>query len=344
MAANKPSSKKYLVFSMARRKASIEHVLASLNLVFMEAARLNRIPAVGNFTIKPKQNRGFEKGDFRFEDYFDLSNSTLRRRNKVDDIIKDHQQWIKEEELDLESYASDKVCHIDNKVISQEMDECHDIVVRRDPTSKYIENHLKNKPSDALIDIPYSQKVNQLTDLVLNALNTSRENSLDAQHYFLNKVATMRSCFDEATRERGSSISLKDSYYACMHVQKEGQDTQPLLQFAVAKKQIQEVLSYAINKGTKLYVISDILSPKHFDFLKEHYKVYRYYDFPELNQLVSGENNQEIDNVMLYLVEKNIMKYAVVKILSPQKGSTMYHLNEVYDPTILKDPPRKALG
>ena len=287
MANNKSSSKKYLVFSMARRKASIEHVLASLNLVFIEAACLDRIPAVGKFTIMPKQNRNFKKDDFRFEDYFDLSNSTLRRRNKVDDIIKDHQQWIKEEELGLESCASDKVCHIGDKVISQEMDESYDIIVRRDPTSKYIENYLKNKTPDALIDIPYSQKVNQLTDLVLNALNTSREKSLDAQHYFLNKVATMRSCFDEATRERGSSISLKDSYYACMHVHKEGQDT-PLFQFAVAKKQIQEVLSYAINKGSQLYVISDILNPKHFDFLKENYRVYRYYDFPELNKLVSA--------------------------------------------------------
>ena len=127
-----------------------------------------------------------------------------------------------------------------------------------------------------------------------------------------------------------------------MYVQgKKGEhlDKQPLLRFAASQKQIRTLLSYAISKGSRLYIMSDIKNPQHFDFLKGDYQVYRYHDFPELKQLVSGEKEGSIDNVMLSLVERNIMKYATVKILPPNKNSMMYHLNEVYDLSQLKDRP-----
>ena len=43
---------------------------------------------------------------------------------------------------------------------------------------------------------------------------------------------------------------------------------------------------------------------------------------------------------MLHLVEKNIMRHATVKIIPPRKGMMMYHLNEVYDLSLLKKPPK----
>lgn len=341
MEKEKPA--KYIVFSSTQQhKLGVDAVLRMLKNVFLEAFHLGRIPVIGKFTVSPRHNLYFRKDDFHFEDYLDLSKGTVRAITQVDEIIKDRQEWIKEEEFDLESYTADRVYHIANEIISREIDECYDVIVRKNSTLKYIENYTQHKEQEFLLDFPYSERVNQLTDLVLETMGTSRENALAAQYYFLDKVGTMRSCFDENTKKRGSSISLKNALFACMHVQgKKGAnlDTQPLLRFAVSPKQIKTLLGYAISKDSRLYIMSDIKRTEHFDFLKEDYQVYRYHDFPELKRLVSGEETDDIDNVMLYLVEKNIMKYATVKILPPCKGSTMYHLNEVYDVQQLKDRP-----
>ena len=342
MIKEQQSPSKYLVFYITKNKFTAGYIFRILNVVFLEARQLNRIPVIGNFAVSPEDNLEFKRNDFRFEDYLDLSHGTLRQINQVDNIVQDTQKWVKEEEFDMGSYASDKICEVSDKIISQEENEKYDVIVRKNPAYKYIKNYLKQMPPDVYLDFPPSEKVNKYTDIVLEAFGTSRENALAGQHYFLNKVGTMRSCFDEATRARGSSISLRRAYYACLHVQgKQGGQAgrQPELRFAATKQQIESALSYAISKKSRLYIMSDILEPQYFDFLKKDYKVYRYYDFPELEQLVSGKDGNSVDNVMLYCVEKNIMRHATVKIQPPHSGSTMYHLNEIYNTSILKNPP-----
>ena len=343
MVEQNPRDDKYLVFSMTQSKPQIDHVFKILNTVFLEAFELGRIPVIGRFAIHPAHNLYFRKNDFNFEDYLDLSNGTIRPINKVDSIVKDGQKWLKEEEFNLAHYAADQVCFVNDEVISSEINKNYDVIVRKDPPFQYVKKYTQNKEIEFLLDFPYSEKVNKLTDIVLEALGTSKENALAGQYYFWDKVATMRSCFDEKTKARGSSISLRGAYYACMHVtSKRGSRPKelPMLQFVFSTKQVKTLLGYAISKGSKLYIMSDIRNPQHFDFLKEDYRIYRYYDFPELNQLVSGEQGSVIDNVMLYLVEKNIMRYATVKIIPPYKGMLMYHLNEVYDLSLLKTPPK----
>ena len=339
---NNSESHKYIVFSTVQRKYGIEEAFRILNTVFIEAICLGRIPVVGNFAVRSDHNFYCRRDDFRFDDYLNLSKGTIRRKERVDRIIEDRQNWLKAEDLDLKSFPTDTVCQVNDEVISQEMHEGYDVIIRKEPTQKYIENYFQKKVPDILLDFPYSEKINQLTDVVLEALGTSRENAMTAQYYFWDKVATMRSCFDAKTRVRGSSISLRIAYYACMHVPgKKGNpaNREPLLRFATTKKQIQTMLSYAISKGSRIYIMSDIRNPEYFDFLKQNYRVYRHHDFPELNKLISDEDGNGVDNVMLYLVEKNIMKYATVKIFPPHKGSIMYHLNEIYTPSELKNPP-----
>ena len=174
MAKGNLKSDKYIVFSLNPQKMGIENMLRIINTFFLEAFCLGRIPVIGRFTEQPQEDLHFKKGNFRFEDYFDLSKIEVRAIDRVDKTIKDSQEWIKEEEFDLESYTADKVCWVTGEVISQEMNERYDVIVRKNPTVKYFRNHTRHKRPEFLLDLPYSEKVNQLTDLVLETMGTSR--------------------------------------------------------------------------------------------------------------------------------------------------------------------------
>jgi len=127
-----------------------------------------------------------------------------------------------------------------------------------------------------------------------------------------------------------------------MHVRASIKDrdfAQRIFPFSSSVQQIRSVLANTLGKGAKIYIMSDIHRAAFFDFLKADYQIYRYHDFPALKRLVSGEDGNENDNVMLYMVEKNIMRHATVKILPPHKGPMVYLLNTVYDVYNLKDDP-----
>ena len=332
--------KKYLLFSMSQRNTGADNVFTMLNRIFIEAHCLGRIPAVGKFTIGPTHNLGKVKSDFCFEDYLDLSNNiTCQLEEGCYRPIESHLDWVKEEELDLEAHFFDKVYFLsDEEIVTEEMNNRYDVFVRRDPSFKYAQTHKQYKRNNIFIDFPYSEKVNELTDEVLDILGTSREHAMVTQRYLLSQFNN-GGWYDDAVSQR--SIPLNASYYACMHVRASINDRdyeQPIFTFGSSRIQLKTVLNETIAKGSQLYIMSDIHQYDFFDFLKSDYQVYRYHDFPQLKRLVSGKDNV-IDNVMLYLVEKNIMKYATVKISPPHKGPMIYHLNTVYDLSFLKNPP-----
>ncbi len=325
---------------MTERKTGVDNVFSMLNRIFKEAQHLNRIPVIGGFNISQRHNMGDNRTDLRFEDYLDLSNGiTVQLQQGCHKPTASHLDWMKEQELDLANYAPDEVYNLNNdEIVTEEMNQRYDVLIRRDPTFKYATVGKKYKYGRYLIDFPYSEKVNTLTDEVLSSLGIFRHDAMVAQQYFLNRVSS------SGWNQQYDSIPLNKVYYACMHVRasiKDRDSGQPIFPFAAVKKQIKSVLEHSIAKGSRLYIMSDIHQPEFFDFLKSNYRTYRYHDFPELKKLVSGEDGRKIDNVMLYLVEKNIMKYATVKILAPHKGPMIYNLNTVYDLTSLKNPPSK---
>ncbi len=333
-------AEKYLLFSMAQRATGMDTVFRMLNLIFKEAKYLNRIPAIGEFTMSPTHNLGDSRTNLRFEDYLDLSNSkTCRFEKGYHRPMMSHLSWVKEEDLALDSYFFDKVYFLsDEEIVSEEMNLRYDVLIRRDPTFSYVGTCKKYRYGKYLIDFRYSKQLSKLTNEVLDVLGTSRAYAMTAQHYFSSRVDGADWCDSTIT----SALKPNTNYYACMHVRASIDDRdyeQPIFTFASLKLQIKTVLQGAIARGSKLYIMSDIHQPDFFDFLKSDYRVYRYHDFPNLKRLVSGEDDGKIDNVMLYLVEKNIMRHAMVKILPPHKGPMIYHLNTVYDLTLLKKLP-----
>ena len=343
MANLQPKRKKYLLFSMSRSETGVDNAFTMLNRILLEAQHLNRIPAIGEFAMSPTHNLGDNRFNWCFADYLDLSNGVTHQLGK-----EGHRptafgvDWIKEQELDLANYAFDQVYNLaDDEVVNEEMNQRYDVLIRRDPTFKYVSACKEYKYDDCFIDFPYSEKINRLVDEVLDSLGISREAAMAAQHYFLNKINS--SGWDV----RHDCIPLKKVYYACMHVRASIKDRdfgQPIFPFAAVKEQIKSVLEHSIAKGSRLYIMSDIHQADFFDFLKSDYQVYRYHDFPKLRKIVSGEDGSKIDNVMLYLIEKNIMKHATVKILPPHKGPMVYHLNTVYNLSILKKTPVLQAG
>ena len=329
---------KYLLFSMTERKTGVDNVFRMLNLIFKEARHLNRIPVIGEFTMSPTHNLGDSRTDLHFEDYLDLSsviNVQFEQGRYRSTTLS--QPWIKEKELDIANYTPDKVYSLAaNEIVSGELNQRYDVLIRRDPTFDYVRICEEYQHNDYYVEFLYSEKVNKLVDEILNALGVSREVAAASQHYFLNRTN------HEIRDVQHGDISLDKVHYACMHVRASIKDRdyeQPIFPFSASKKQIKSVLKHSISKDSRLYIMSDIHRTEFFDFLRSDYQVYRYYDFPNLRQLVSGEGGKKIDNVMLYLVEKNIMKYAAVKILPPHKGPITYHLNTVYDLSFLKKPP-----
>ena len=331
-------SQKYLLFSMTERKTGVDNIFRMLNLIFKEARLLGRIPVVGQFTMSPNHNLGNLKTGSCFADYLDLSNGvTSQMEGMQRKQIASHLDWMPQQDLDLTNYAPDQVYTLaDNEMVRAEMNRRYDILIRRDPTFQYVMTFAKYK-CDFLIDFPYSKKVNKLTDIVLDVLGISREHAIAAQHYFLSKINDIQSGGNHDMEAADVCIPANAGYYACMHIRTSDRKDWPIFVLASAKKQIKSVLEHTIAKGTKLYIMSDMHQTNFFDFLKADYQIYRYHDFPELTQLVANKDGNEIDNVMLYLVEKNIMRHALVKILPPHKGPMIYHLNTVYNAYTLKN-------
>ena len=324
---------------MCRRNTGTDNVFMILNRIFREARYLGRIPVVGKFTIGPRHNLGKIKSDFCFEDYLDLSNGiTYSSEKGCRRPIAACIEWIREEDLDLESYFFDKIYFLsDDEIVTEKMNRHYDVLIRRDPTFNYAQTHGRYKGVNLSIDFPYSEKVEQLTDDVLDVLGISRRHATAAQRYFLSRENNIQQYGNP--HALWDYIPLNKGYYACMHVRASDRGSRSsIFDFASSKSQIKAMLSEAVAKGAKLYIMSDIHRQDFFDFLKPDYRVYRYYDFPQLKRLVSGDDDSA-DNVMLYLVEKNIMKHATVKILPPHKGPMIYHLNTVYDTSLLKNPP-----
>jgi hypothetical protein len=81
------------------------------------------------------------------------------------------------------------------------------------------------------------------------------------------------------------------------------QDTRP--------EKIYETVSRVLPKGSRVYILTDERTPNYFDVLKEDYQVFQYLDFPELRDLVEGE---EPDNFLLYEIEQLIFARAKTRI------------------------------
>ncbi len=96
---------------------------------------------------------------------------------------------------------------------------------------------------------------------------------------------------------RGDKLADKERY---PHL---AQDTRP--------ERIYETVSRVLPEGSRIYILTDEKARNYFDILKSHYRIRRYYDFPELKRIVEGECP---DNFFLYEIEQLIFAKAKTQI------------------------------
>ena len=178
-----------------------------------------------------------------------------------------------------------------------------------------------NTSAPFLIILSPSEIVNDLTDIVLNHFGVPRESaeSLSDILWDLPKIQYSDMAF-----------YYRDlNYYACMHVRYGGNvnHASKLIKrtpqrLSMAIKRVLRAIYERNRKNLPLYIMSNINDVHYFDFLKPDYDIYRYTDFRELRERFTRQ--EEIDHNLLYSVEKNIMRYATVKILPSSRNRFIF--------------------
>ena len=295
---------KYLFLSTTGWSArNIDQALNVLRGAIREAIHLNRTLVLGTFNIDATGNFGQALENLNYEQFIDLNKTQICRITRSDITeLKESFSYVNEKDFDLKIYSDSEVLFAEGgQAITVEQNQLYKVVVRKIIISKYADNY-----PDILVRFFPSNEVDRLSDIVFKKWGTSLED--------LKRLSTIRYGTDYSVNMDSYKIRYPyhPGYYICIHIQ-QNNSTTPQNLYETSPRQIESILRH---RKRIIYIISDISIPNYFDFLKKNRIVYQYHDFPELNALVSGQNGQIINSALLYSVEKNILSYAYIKIIS----------------------------
>ena len=358
---------KYLIFDTANcYPAGLDHKLNTLKHAIREAIRLDRILVLRKFAIWPHQNlihtqnsktnltesivsnmQAFGYSEYKnieFEHYINLAKTKIYDLENNADIRKIEKplRCINEEDFDLSAYTNNPELvtktskpvdefakkeptpineHIlimeNNQAITIEQNNQYKVIVRR--TNNY---HYNSSTKHLMVSFHPSDKVECLTDTVLQSLGTSLD-SVKKRFAFHHGTA-----ISEMRNNYQRNFSQKHAlYYACLHVRANDAFHFPNIRYGADPRHLTQLIRQAVPEGSVIYIMTDISNPHYFDFLIKTYRIYQYFDFPELKALVSNENKKEIDNAMLYAIEKNILQYSHIKIARAKRVPNLLYTN-----------------
>ena len=299
---------KYLILHMPRCDAGLDHILAVVKGAIKEAIHLKRVLVMDTCAMSGNHNLGHELRNLDIERYINLDKTQIYKIENNGSIEQIHNflRYMRIEDFAHDKYPEESVLQLsDTTPVSEAQNNQYEVIVRA--TIDYA--YYKKFYSDILtVAFHPSDKVMHLTDTILKSMGTSLA---DAQK----RSAVYRDIDFSANRDTWQETILDNPlYYICLHVR--GNDAHTHIGFiqAASTPNIKAVVKRNIPKGMRIYLMTDITKPGYFSFLEKDYIVYRYYDFPDLKDLVSGGNNR-VDNFMLYSVEKNILQYAYIKLV-----------------------------
>ena len=298
---------KYLLLDIKKPVRNIAHALNILKAAIQEAVSLNRTLVVGTFTISADGNLGYTLKNTSFNHYIDLDKAQICRIIDGDITQLDKPfDYINAENFDLEAYGKNEVLSVKNdEIVSTELNHQYKVIARKITTNKYSHSY-----SDILIHFPASTEVDRLSDIVLNGMGTNLKMAKQRAEIHYGVDYSANSDFYQTVTPQ------HPTHYACLYLRYDDTKTTPEKLYATDIRQIRAIFKRArITKDRNVYVASDIDDTDYSRSLKKRCKLYQYHDFSELKALVSGKNGEKIDSAMLYSVEKNILHYAVIKMI-----------------------------
>ena len=331
---------KYLYFSY-EYDGGLDSKTYDLVLLLRVALSLGRIPIIKEAKTSFKHRLDDVEQDISidWDEHINLSAIKILETTS-DGAIEESPEtlrYVHEKDFDW-SCPESQVRHVDGFQLYDEGNEAIQIIVLardrkslrrkgRDQQLPMIHKGLYFSPrlnayfqSPFYIVIPPSKRVERLSDIVINHFGTNRE----SMKLFTNVIYDL-------PRFRKFNIEQDFNnfrYYACMHVRfaenskvasKEIKHADYLRKdIEAAVKNVYEMHS----KSMPLYIMSNIMDADYFDFLKPKYSIYRYTDFEKLVEQVSQDG--VLDHNLLYSVEKNIMRYAAVKIHSYRRNRFVF--------------------
>ena len=331
---------KYLYIPYGRG-GGLDSNLWDLEIIINAALSMRRVPIIKEMaTSKNHRLDNIEKDAvINWDKYIDLSATKILRAkpNGAVKRIPGTLQYVYERDFDFSLYSKRQVRFISSEQVHDKENDQYPIICllkdedlsslkKRDPPISSI-NKLKfnsrgnfHHDSSLFTIFPPSKEVNGLTEIVLGYFGTTLVG--------MNTLSNMLHNFLPRYRRERKQFFKNSGCYACVHVRyvRNTQHASGLLQqqSQALKKSLSRTIAMAYKNSIgdlPLYIMSNIAEPDYFNFLKSKYDVYRYTDFKELReQFVEQE---VIDNDLLYSVEKNIMRHALVKIF-PKRRNNMF--------------------
>ena len=322
---------KYLVLELPKAAFGLDHALSVLKTALIEAVLLDRTFVVCPYVVPRRHNLGYEIAT-DMDRYISFEKTKVFKISSHGDIREYPFRYIQFKDFDIslleQAYIrqpsdAPQLCH----------DSDHKVIIRKEWDNYLGQNH---EADSFQVRFEPSDEVNQITDTVLQSL----------VGIGLDKFKRISSLFEgvDISANRHTDISI--SFYICFHARVFDQVHYRDMIHISKPSYIRHMFNSMVTKEAPVYIMSDVRNPRYFDFLlKEGYQIYRYYDFPVLEQLVSGENGRLVDNAMLYSVEKNIMQHATIRIM-PYRNTNRRHtiyagienclpLNYKYSPAML---------
>ena len=318
------------------RGGGLDSKLLDLEIKINTALSIGRIPILNEerSSVAHRLDNKKEELTIDWDKYIDLSATQIFKvGDGTTEEVSESLQYVYQRDFDFGAYSEDQIRYIDNAQLYDRANDQYPIICllgslelealsqRPNLEELHYRGRILYKDNPIFIVLMPSQEVNKITDIVLNHFGMTQERvqKLSNALYTINRY---RPYLHQKLCSRAAGC------YACMHVRYgvNSQTARQLLQSSnVLRRSVVSVVREVyreFDSSLPLYIMSNIEQSDYFDFLKPKYDIYRYTDFEELRgRFVDRE---EIDHNLLYSVEKNIMRYAPIKIFPSNRRQFIF--------------------
>jgi len=324
---------KYLFFAFDIN-GGLDDQTVALELMILIALSLQRTLIIRQSETPPHHRTSKRSVPFDWDHHVDLAQTQIAKIMPDGTLQKTAAtlRYIHEKDFDFKAYTRREVCYADGAQIYAPENAAYPLLcVKRVRLSKLKKSRTTiNDPQLILsprlfcyykamyhISLSASATVNELSDIVINHFGTDRQSS--------EYIRTVLNC---EVRHRPHYFGM--NYYIGMHLRV---TEMPLLSlsyyYAAQKEHIRALIETVCQRHPKapLYVMSDKVG--YIDSLKGQYPIHSYQDFPKLRALFSS-TDEPVNHNLLYSVEKNIIRHALVRICPPGRQWLAYDAGASY--------------